>query len=279
LELVALAHHLPANSIALEHFMPNQSQSTAEPGKIGEEISMKNADGSNAAVSSRMKRWAPIIVILTILTAGYLAGLNEYFSLDFITDNRDKLMMRVEDNYFLSLAAYFVIYTVAVAVSFPGASLITIISGFLFGWFAGGLTTVFAATLGASIIFLAARTSFGDILQKKAGKRMAKLSEGFQKDAFNYLFTLRLAPIFPFWLINLAPALFGMKLMPYVVATFIGIIPGTFAYAYLGQGLGSTIAGDGFSVSPTLIAALAVLALVSVIPLVVKRLKKSKQLK
>ena len=229
------------------------------------------------ATSSVMKRWAPIIVILAILTGGYLAGLNEYFSLDFITENRDKLMMRVEDNYLLSLVAYFVIYTVAVAVSFPGASLITVISGFLFGWFAGGLTTVFAATLGASIIFLAARTSFGDILQKRAGKRMAKLSIGFQEDAFSYLFTLRLAPIFPFWLINLAPALFGMKLMPYVIATFIGIIPGTFAYAYLGQGLGTTISGDGSIVTPTLAAALAVLALVSVIPIVVKRWKKNKQ--
>ena len=256
--------------------MPHQSQSAAEPGTLSEDTTMTNAEGSNAVASSRMKRWAPIIVILAILIGGYLAGLNEYFSLDFITENRDKLMVRVEENFFLSLAAYFAIYTVAVAVSFPGASLITIISGFLFGWFAGGLTTVFAATLGASIIFMAARTSFGDLLQKKAGKRMAKLSEGFQKDAFNYLFTLRLAPIFPFWLINLAPALFGMKLMPYVIATFIGIIPGTFAYAYLGQGLGTTIAGGGFSVSPTLIAALAVLALVSVIPLVVKRWKKNK---
>jgi len=257
--------------------MPNQSQSATLPGKSGEEISMNNVEDPNIAASSWMKRWVPVIIILTILTGGYLAGLNEYFSLDFISENRDKLMMRVEDNYLLSLATYFVIYTVAVAVSFPGASLITVISGFLFGWFAGGLTTVFAATLGASIIFMAERTSLGDILQKKAGKRMAKLSKGFQRDAFSYLFTLRLAPIFPFWLINLAPALFGMKLVPYVVATFIGIIPGTFAYAYLGQGLGTTIRGDGAIVTPTLVAALAVLALVSVIPIVVKRLKNNKQ--
>jgi uncharacterized membrane protein YdjX (TVP38/TMEM64 family) len=256
--------------------MPNRTQSAALPNTSNEEKSMNNVENSNSVVSSRIKRWAPIIIVLAILTGGYFAGLNEYFSLEFITANRDKLMMRVEDNYILSLVAYFFIYTIAVAVSFPGASLITVISGFLFGWFAGGLTTVFAATLGASIIFLAARTSFGDILQKKAGKRMTKLSKGFQRDAFSYLFTLRLAPIFPFWLINLAPALFGMKLMPYVIATFFGIIPGTFAYAYLGQGLGSTIRGDGSFVTPTLVAALAVLALVSLIPIVIKRLKKRK---
>ncbi len=247
-----------------------------QAGKNDGNLSMSNIETPNKTASSSLKRWVPVIVIVAILAGGYLAGLNQYFSLDFITENRDKLMARVEGNYALSLATYFVIYTVAVAVSFPGASLITIISGFLFGWFAGGLTTVFAATLGASIIFLAARTSFGDLLQKKAGKRMAKLSVGFQKDAFNYLLTLRLAPIFPFWLINLAPALFGMKLAPYAIATFIGIIPGTFAYAYLGQGLGSTIGGKGFTVSPTLIAALGVLALVSILPIVIKRLKKNK---
>lgn len=252
------------------------SRAAGQTGKNGEDDLMNEVGVSKNRAVSSLKRWAPLAFIVVILAGGYFAGLDRYFSLDFITENRDKLMERVEENFILSLAAYFAIYTVAVAVSFPGASLITIISGFLFGWFAGGLTTVFAATLGASIIFLAARTSFGDLLQKKAGKRMAKLSEGFQKDAFNYLLTLRLAPIFPFWLINLAPALFGMKLAPYAVATFIGIIPGTFAYAYLGQGLGSTIAGEGFKVSPSLVAALAVLALVSVMPIVIKRWKKNK---
>ncbi len=102
------------------------------------------------------------------------------------------------------------------------------------------------------------------------------MSEGFQEDSFNYLLTLRLAPIFPFWIINLAPALFGMKLVPYVVATFVGIIPGTLAYAYLGQGLGTTIDGSGSIVTPTLVAALGVLAVVSAIPIVVKRWKKNK---
>ena len=102
MELIALAHHLPANSIVLEPFMPHQSQSTAEPSNLGEDRSIKNADDSNIAVSSRMKRWAPILVIIAILTGGYLAGLNQYFSLEFITENRDKLMVRVEENFFLS---------------------------------------------------------------------------------------------------------------------------------------------------------------------------------
>ncbi len=233
-------------------------------------------NSQTAKTTSPLKRWGPVALIVAILAGGYMAGLNEYFSLDFITANRDKLMGFVEGNFALALVAYFLIYTTAVAVSFPGASLITIISGFLFGWFVAGLVTIFAATTGASIIFLAARTSFGELLKEKAGKRIAKISEGFRKDAFQYLLTLRLAPIFPFWIINLAPALCGMKLGPYVVATFIGIIPGTFAYAYLGQGLGTTIDGDGSIITPTLVAALAILALVSTIPILVKRLKKNK---
>ncbi len=257
--------------------MPTQNPlATISPVNANMPIENNQPMNTKTAPTSPLKRWAPVGIIATILIVGYLAGLNKYFSLEFITDNRNILMAHVEKNYVLSLAAYFIIYTVAVAVSFPGASLITIISGFLFGWFAGGLTTIFAATLGASIIFLAARTSFGELLQEKAGKRIAKLSKGFQEDAFNYLFILRLAPIFPFWIINLAPALFGMKLAPYVIATFVGIIPGTFAYAYLGQGLGSTIESGGSLVTPTLIAALAVLAIVSAIPLVVKHVKKNK---
>ncbi len=244
---------------------------------IDAKVPMSNNEYISESGSGRgLRRWVPLGIILALLIGSYLAGLNEYFTLEFITENRDRLMGHVNHNYVMSLVMYFAIYTFCVAVSFPGASLITIVSGFLFGWFAAGLVTVFAATLGASIIFLAARTSFGDLLQRKAGKRMAKLSAGFQDDAFNYLLILRLAPVFPFWLINIAPALFGMKLVPYAVATFIGIIPGTFAYAYLGQGLGTTIDGDGSIVTPTLVTALGILALVSAIPLVVKRWKRNK---
>jgi len=250
------------------------TNSDAETTMTNNENSGENS-GERASNTS-LKRWVPLGLVLSLLFGGYLMGLNEYFTLEFVTENRDRLMGHVNHNYVMSLVMYFVIYTVAVAVSFPGASLITVVSGFLFGWFAAGLVTVFAATLGASIIFLAARTSFGDLLQRKAGKRMAKLASGFQEESFSYLLTLRLAPIFPFWLINLAPALFGMKLAPYVIATFVGIIPGTFAYAYLGQGLGSTIDGSGSIVTPTLVAALGVLALVSAIPIVVKRWKRNK---
>ena len=133
------------------------------------------------------------------------------------------------------------VYIVVVALSVPGGALLTITGGFLFGWLVGGLSTVIGATIGATIVFLIAKTSLGETLAAKAGPWMAKLSEGFRNDAMNYLLFLRLVPAFPFWLINLAPALLNVPLSTFVIATFIGIIPGTFAFAFLGAGLDSII--------------------------------------
>ncbi len=162
--------------------MTFNGQSVAQSGEIKTEILMSDdVDVNKPPLRSLLKRWAPLLIIATLLTAGYLAGLNEYFSFDFITENRNRLMQQVNNNFIVSLVAYFAIYTIAVAVSFPGASLITIVSGFLFGWLVGGLTTIFAATLGATIIFLAARTSFGDLLQKKPASGWPKCQKDFRR--------------------------------------------------------------------------------------------------
>ena len=181
------------------------------------------------------------------------------------------------ENLLLAVLIYMAVYIAAVAVSLPGASFLTIASGFSFGWLLGGALTVVSATIGAAIIFLAARTAFGDLLQRKAGDRIRKLRDGFQEDSFNYLLFLRLAPIFPFWLINLAPALFGMRLGPYVLATFIGILPGTFAYAYFGQGISSAIEMEGSLASPELLIGLGALGLVALLPIALKRIRQARR--
>lgn len=185
---------------------------------------------------------------------------------------------------------YFVVYTLAVALSFPGASLLTIAGGFLFGWFFGGLLTVVAATIGAALLFIAAKTSVGATLKERAGPFLDKMSEGFRKNAFSYLLFLRLTPVFPFWLVNIAPALFHVPLTTYLIATFVGIIPGTFAYAFVGAGLDSVIlaqeqANPGCSaagtceveisalITPELIWAFAALGLVALIPPVIQRFR------
>lgn len=191
-----------------------------------------------------LRRFAPLAVIVAAMGLGYAFGLHEYLSLSSLIRERTELAAVVSENLLLAAAAFVGVYVVAVALSFPGASLLTIIGGFLFGWTLGGTLVAFAATSGAAIIFLAARTSLGETLKHRAGPFLSRLAAGFREEAFNYLLFLRLAPVFPFWLVNIAPALFGMGLRPYVAATFLGILPGTYAYAFIGAGLDSVIAAQ-----------------------------------
>jgi uncharacterized membrane protein YdjX (TVP38/TMEM64 family) len=142
----------------------------------------------------------------------------------------------------LSVLAYIAIYALLVALSLPCGLIMSAAGGLLFGWLLGGLAAMVGATLGATIVFLIARTAVGDTLNQRAGPWLAKLSEGFQKDALSYLLFLRLVPAFPFWFVNIAPAILGVPLKTYVIATFFGIIPATFAFAAAGAGLDSIMA-------------------------------------
>ncbi len=256
----------------------------------------ENADGKQAGL---LKRYGPLAVLLLAAAAVYASGAHKYLSLSAIAENRDVLQEFVASNFILSIFAYMALYVAAVAFSVPGASLLTITGGFLFGWFVGGTVTVVAATIGATAIFLIAQTSFGDVLSKKAGPLAKSLADGFQQDAFNYLLFLRLVPVFPFWLVNIAPALFNVRLPTFVIGTFLGIIPGTFAFCIVGSGLDSIIdaqkasydacvaangAGNctfsldvGALLTPQLLAGFAALGVVALIPVIIKRVKASRK--
>ena len=171
-------------------------------------------------------------------------GWHEYFTLDQIVRHRDNLQDYVKDHYALALLIYFGIYALSVSLSLPGGTVLTVVGGFLFGWLVGGIATVFAATLGALVIFFVARSAFGSFLSARAGPFIEKLRGGFCKDAFHYMLFLRLVPVFPFWLVNLAPALIGVRPGVYALGTFIGIIPGTFAFCFVGAGMDSIIAAQ-----------------------------------
>lgn len=240
-----------------------------------------NERGARAR-GSRLRRLLPILLIVAGLGAGYAAGLHQYLSLDVLAERRAELSAFVAENFARAAAVYFVLYAVAVAFAFPAASVLTIFGGFLFGWLAGGILTALAATTGATALFLAARTALGDVLRRRAGPRVAKLREGFAKDAFSYLLVLRLAPVFPFLVVNVAPALFDVKLRTYVAATCLGILPGTFAYSYLGSGIESVLiaaaeAGRsvtlGDIVTPQITTAFFALAAVAAIPLIVRKMR------
>ena len=224
-------------------------------------------------------RFLPLLVILVGLGFAYAMGWHRFLSFGYLAERRADLGAFIAANYVLSLAGFFLAYALATAFSFPAASVLTIVAGLFFGWLAAGIVVAFAATLGATALFLAARSAFGDVLHRRLGDRVARLADGFEKDAFGYLLVLRLAPIFPFWVINIAPALFSVPVRTYVAATFIGILPGTFAYAYLGTGLDSVLAAAresgrevliGDLVTPEITIAFALLALVAAIPTAVK---------
>ncbi len=245
-----------------------------------------------------VKRVLPLVILAGIAALVVSQGWHKYLSLEHIAENRDLLKAYITENALLSLLVYMGIYIVVIALSLPGGVFLTLTGGFLFGWLIGGLATVVAATIGATIIFRIAKTSFGEPLAARAGPRLDKLRAGFQDSALNYLLFLRLVPLFPFWLVNLAPALLGVGLGTYVLGTFFGIIPGTFAFAYAGVGLDSVIeaqqqayqkclqgqqAGGGQTceftldpgalVTPELLIAFAALGVVALIPVILKKFR------
>lgn len=247
-----------------------------------DETIMAAEAGKNTKRASAIRRFAPLAVIAAGLALAYAMGWHRYFSLTFLAESREMLLGFVAANYALSVAGFAVVYVLAVAFSVPAASILTIFGGFLFGWLVAGTVVAFAATAGATIVFLAARSAFGDFLRDKVGGVARRLADGFERDAFSYLLVLRLAPVFPFFVVNIAPALFNVSLRTYVAATFLGILPGTFAYAYLGEGLDSVLvaaheAGTEISagdlVTPQITLAFLALAAVAAIPPVLKRFR------
>jgi uncharacterized membrane protein YdjX (TVP38/TMEM64 family) len=186
-------------------------------------------------------RWLPLVVLLSGMGAGYLLGAHHYLSLAAIVDTRDRFKSVIDAQPVLAIACFVVVYAVAVSVSMPGASLFTLAGGLIFGWLAGGLASALAATLGAAAVFLVARSAFGETLAKKAGPQVAKMQAGFRDNALSYLLFLRLVPAFPFFIVNIVPALVGIPFRTYLLGTALGILPGTFAFASIGSGLDSVV--------------------------------------
>jgi uncharacterized membrane protein YdjX (TVP38/TMEM64 family) len=156
---------------------------------------------------------------------------------------------------------------------------LSITGGFLFGTVWGAVHSVLSATLGATLLFLIAKTSVGDPLRATAGPWLQKMQAGFQENALSYLLVLRLVPLFPFFVVNLVPAFLGVALSTYILGTFVGIIPGAFVYASVGAGLGSLFeAGGTFSakgiLTPQILMALIGLAVLALIPVVYKKRKR-----
>lgn len=230
----------------------------------------------------RLWRFLPAALILAGLGLFYALGGQHYLSLSFLAESRQTLEALVAAHPLAAPLGFALLYVLAAALSFPACSILTIFAGFLFGWLMAGIIVAFAATAGATAVFIAARSACGEALRQKVGAKAGRLAAGFERDAFSYMLLLRLAPIFPFFLVNVAPVLFHVRLRTYVAATFIGILPATFVYAYLGTGLGSVLdsvaaAGRDISIAdlatPQITLALMLLAVVAAIPLVIRKIR------
>lgn len=220
-------------------------------------------------------RFVPALVIAVGLAAAYAGGIADYLSLGFLAHSRDALLAYVAGQPLIAGAGFFALYVIAVALSIPAASVLTIFGGFLFGWAAGGFIALAAATLGATLVFLAARSAVRDSLRERIGGRADRMAKGFEKGAFGYLLALRLAPVFPFFVVNIAPALFHVRLKTYFAATALGILPGTFAYAYIGDTIETVLGAAeaagraprfGDLASPELLLGLSLMALAIAVP-------------
>jgi len=223
------------------------------------------------------RRLVPLGLLVAAWVAFMLAGGYHYLTFTALAENHDWLCSLVQRWGVAAAVLYIAVYGMLVALSVPGGAVLTIAGGFLFGTWLGAVCAVIGATLGATAIFLAARAGLGGLAQR-AGPFVGKLEAGFRADAFSYLLVLRLVFIFPFWLVNLVPALVGVRLPTYVLATFLGIIPATFVYASLGNGLGSVVEDPGLGVllRPSILVPIVGLAFLALIPVGYKRWRDKK---
>ncbi|HWV82507.1 MAG TPA: VTT domain-containing protein [Hyphomicrobiaceae bacterium] len=202
----------------------------------------KGGTPADAAIERpRRRQWLPLALLVAIAGTILAAGWHEHLSLKTIGLNYEALRGFISANLAAALAIYFASYLAVVALSLPGALVLTLAGGLLFGWKIAAPATVVAATAGATIIFLVARSSLGSVMASRVGPWLTRLRKGFSENALSYLLFLRLVPAFPFVVVNLAAAVLGVPLRTYVLGTFLGIIPGTTAIAVAGAGLGSVI--------------------------------------
>ncbi|WP_036261745.1 TVP38/TMEM64 family protein [Methylocapsa aurea] len=228
-----------------------------------------------------LERVLPLLALVGLAAVAYALHLERFLTLDALRDNRSLLLAFVSAHRVGAALVFVVIYIGVVALSLPGATIMTLGGGFLFGVGAGAALSVVGATCGAAALFLIARSALGELLRRRAGPFLARMADGFRHDAFHYLLFLRLVPAFPFFAVNLAAALLGMPMASFVAATAIGILPAALIFAAFGAGLGRIFDAGGDVdlkdiLNPTLIAGLIGLGFLALLPVIVKRMRENR---
>lgn len=232
------------------------------------------------ASPTTLDRLAPLLPLLAAFVAFFALGLNEYLTLDTLRENRAALKEWVQANRTEAVLIFIGTYIVVAAASLPAGAVLSVTGGFLFGSVFGAAWIVIGATIGATLLFVIARSALGEPLRQRFGGHIKAMEDGFRRNAFSYMLILRLVPLFPFWLVNLAPAFLGVSPLTFVVTTAIGIIPGAFVFASIGNGLNALFeAGEQPDLSlasiilrPDFYIPIAGLLILSLIPVVYRAL-------
>jgi uncharacterized membrane protein YdjX (TVP38/TMEM64 family) len=263
-------------------------------------MSRPTHDDKPAAPVERSGRWLRLtativlIAIVLALAAAIATGWHKELSLAALVRHRAATQALIADHRVAALAGFIAFYALAAGCSLPGVVILTIGGGALFGGPVGGLAAIIGATAGATAVFVLAKTALGGAVARRAGPLVARFADSFRDGAFNYLLFMRLVPVFPFWMVNVVPALCGVRLATYVTATAIGIVPMTLAFAFFGAGLDSVLAAQvaqyraclaaggadcrldfelAMVLTPQLIVGLVALGIAALLPIAVRRLR------
>ena len=228
---------------------------------------------------TRCARLIPIVLILCAAVGGAVF-LRDRLSFEALAENREALLAYRDAHYLWASLGFIAVYIVIVGLSLPGATIATLTGGFLFGMFPGTLYNVLAASIGATCIFLAARAGLGATLAARLqGGSASRVQTALRENQWSALFIMRLVPALPFVLANLLPAIVGVRLLPFVITTFFGIIPAALVFTSVGVGLGKVFArGErpdlGVIFSAPVLLPLLGLAALSALPILLKKRKK-----
>jgi uncharacterized membrane protein YdjX (TVP38/TMEM64 family) len=225
---------------------------------------------SESANGARSGKFIIAIVMGLAIGAFFWFDLDAYLTLETVKANRDRFLVFTGEHRAAAVASFIVTYSLVTGLSLPGATILTLVGGFLFGSLWGTVFVNLGATSGATLAFLTARYLLRGWVEQKFGQKLGPIQDGFAKNAFSYLVTLRLVPLFPFFLVNLVSGLTRVRLSTYVGATALGIIPGSFVYAYAGRQLG-TIHSLKEIVPPNVILAFTLLGLLALVPMLYRR--------
>lgn len=228
----------------------------------------------------QIKRWGLLIFLMILLGIFFYLRLHDYLSFSSLKAHREILFSWIDENFIEFLLSFIAIYIITVAISIPIAVFFSIAAGFLFGPILGTMVVVTSATIGAFIVFLAVEFALRDWMAQKTTKWLKIMKQGFKQNSFSYLLFLRIIPIFPFWVINIVPALLGVPRLTYITATFIGIIPGSIISVMIGDGLDDIFATDekpnlNIFLQPKIFLPLLALSFLSLLPIVYKYIKKN----